>query len=198
MRRVFVIRKDLHLKPGKLAAMVSHYAEAYWTSLMKSSKVVDNEFDVLQAEDPWQPGKPAVYKEAARCKAAEKAFKKGEKTFAFKKLHGRPTVTVTVEVSKDIWNEYVNGIFKKTVCECRNKNQLDKAKSIAESLGLVEGVDFDYINDSCLTNLTPENEDGTCTVGMWFKPMPDDIAHAISKKFQLYRDEFSNDVQHNS
>ena len=63
-----------------------------------------------------------------------------------------------------------------------------KAKVIAEELGLKEGSDYGYINDRCLTDLTPENEDGTCTIGMWFKPLPDEVAHKISKKFQLYRD----------
>ena len=28
---------------------------------------------------------------------------------------------------------------------------------------------------------------------IWFKLLPDDVAHAISKKFQLYRDEFHAD-----
>ena len=37
MRRLFIIRKDLHLKPGKLAAMVGHCCEAYWTNLIKAS-----------------------------------------------------------------------------------------------------------------------------------------------------------------
>jgi len=37
MRRVFVIRKDLHLKPGKLSAMIAHCAEAYWTNLLKNN-----------------------------------------------------------------------------------------------------------------------------------------------------------------
>ncbi len=30
MRRLFIIRKDLNLSPGKLAAMVGHCAEGYW------------------------------------------------------------------------------------------------------------------------------------------------------------------------
>lgn len=198
MRRVFIIRKDLHLKPGKLAAMVSHCAEAYWTNLLKSAvdngKFADNEFEKLLAEDPWRPGEPAIYKEASLCKASAIAFKNGEKTFLVKKPYSKPTITVNVEIPKDIWNEYVNGIFTKTVCECRNKNQLEKAKAIAESLGLVEGADWGFIRDCCKTDLVPENPDGTCTVGIWFKPLPDDIAHAISKKFQLYRDESGNNA----
>ena len=53
---------------------------------------------------------------------------------------------------------------------------------------LVEGEDYGFINDKCLTELTPENEDGTTTVGIWFKPLSDDVAHMISKKYKLYRD----------
>ena len=33
-RRLFIIRKDLQLSPGKLAAMVGHCAEAYWTRML--------------------------------------------------------------------------------------------------------------------------------------------------------------------
>ena len=36
MRRLFIIRKDLHLSAGKLAAMIGHCAEAYWTNLIKN------------------------------------------------------------------------------------------------------------------------------------------------------------------
>ena len=75
MRRVFIIRKDLHLKPGKLAAMVGHCCEAYWTNLLKLSPCVDNEFDTLLSEDPWHPGQPAVYKHPDVCRKAKKAFK---------------------------------------------------------------------------------------------------------------------------
>ena len=66
-----------------------------------------------------------------------------------------------------------------------------KAAAIADELGLVEGRDYFLIHDHCLTELESENigEDGigrtlTC---IGFRPLPDDIAHAISRKFQLYK-----------
>ena len=81
-------------------------------------------------------------------------------------------------------------IFTKTICEARNLDNMKKrALPVIEEIGLKEGVDWGYINDSCLTELKPENPNGTCTIGMWFKPLPDEDAHKISKKFQLYRDE---------
>ena len=65
---------------------------------------------------------------------------------------------------------------------------LQKAAEAARGLSLSEGKDWGYINDKCLTDLTPENEDGTTPVGIWFKPLPDEIAHEISRKYPLYRD----------
>lgn len=157
MRRVFIIRKDLHLKAGKFAAMVGHCCEAYWTNLLKASfkQAVEDGLDDQNTDD---------------------------------------AVGFPVYVDYEIWHEYVNGIFTKTICEARNINQLKKIEIYINdikselNIDLKEGIDWGYINDKCLTDLTPENPDGTCTIGAWFKPLPDDIAHRISKKFPLYRD----------
>ena len=83
MRRVFVIRKDLDLKPGKLAAMVGHCAEAYWTNLMKLSIVVDNEFMTLPAWENYGNGKegPALYKHPDLYRLSKEAYDRGEKVF---------------------------------------------------------------------------------------------------------------------
>ena len=148
MRRLFIIRKDLHLTGGKLAAMVGHCCEAYWTNLLRKCSV-DNVVQVLDDKHKFR---------------------------------------FIVDIDQDIWKEYVYGIFTKTICECPNRNQLMKAVDIAKSLNLVELEDYGLINDRCLTELKPENPDGTTTVGIWFRPLPDDIAHQISKKFKLYRD----------
>ena len=148
MRRIFIIRKDLNLRPGKLAAMVAHCAEAYWTNLLKQ-----------QMSQACEDGLVEMYEDGIR---------------------------FPVYVDPIIWKEYVNGIFTKTICECKNKEALHKVDDVIKELKLVEGTDYGYINDRCLTELTPENQDGTCTVGMWFKPLPDEDAHKISKKFKLY------------
>lgn len=145
MRRLFIIRKDLHLSPGKLVAMVGHCAEAYWTHLLMQGRV-----DHLVNSN------------------------------------GEQIAYMTAAVSEDILEEYINGTFTKTVCEAKNLNKLRKAEEIAKEFGLKEYSDYGYINDNCLTELTPENEDGTTTVGIWFKPLDDEVAHMISKKFHLY------------
>lgn len=82
---------------------------------------------------------------------------------------------------ESVYRDYVCGSFTKTVCEARNKNQLLKAKDIADELGLVEDIDYGCIYDKCLTELEPEEDDGTTLTGMWFCPLDDEIAHKISK-----------------
>ena len=94
MRRLFIIRKDLHLRPGKLAAMIGHCCEAYWTNAMKAGDVEDNEFDALPAADPYHPDQPALYRHPKIYEASKAAFARGEKTFRWKKEYGRHTVTV--------------------------------------------------------------------------------------------------------
>lgn len=145
MRRLFIIRKDLHLSAGKLGAMVAHCAEGYWISLIKR-----NITDVS-----------------------------GNAHASF-------------DVDREIYDDYLNGRITKTICEAKNLNKLLQARDMAKALGLVENEDFGMINDACLTELTPEwtdeNGEGRCTVGIWFKPLADETAHSISKKYQLYRD----------
>ena len=80
MRRLFIIRKDLHLSGGKLAAMIGHCCEAYWTNLLKKS------FD--------------------------DAVKDGLEDTSTDDSVGFP-----IDVDYNIWHEYVNGIFTKTICE---------------------------------------------------------------------------------
>lgn len=127
-RRLFIMRKDLNMSPGKLAAQVSHCAEAYWLRLFQNEN---------------SPSKVDF--------------------------------------------DYMDGAITKTICEAKNKNQLLKVVEKAKELNLVEDKDYGFIRDKCLTELEPEDEDGRTLTGIWFKPLPDEVAHELSKKYQLYK-----------
>ena len=153
MRRLFVVRKDLNLSAGKLAAMVGHFAEAYWTNMLKNAEQADI-------------GLVVSHKDTKR----------------------------TVSIPVDIWDNYVTGIFTKTICEAKSLTDLNKVKTYIDAINndptygikLIEGIDYGFIRDNCLTELKPENPDGTTTIGVWFRPLPDAIAQRISKKYKLY------------
>ena len=95
-----------------------------------------------------------------------------------------------IMLDKATYEEWFDGSFTKTICGAKNRNQLLKAKTIAEELGLVENKDFFLIRDACHTELEPEEFDenggGMTLTCIGFRPLPDEIAHQISHKFHLY------------
>ena len=96
-----------------------------------------------------------------------------------------------IKMDAETYNDWVCGIFTKTVCAAKNRNHLLKAKKMAEEMGMEEGKDFFLIKDNCLTELKPEEVDkngvGRTLTCIGFRPLPDDVTHEISRKFQLYR-----------
>lgn len=104
---------------------------------------------------------------------------------------GAEGYTAKTYFSKEVYEEWICGVFTKTICEARNRNQLMKAVEIAKGLGLEEGKDFFLIKDCCLTELNPEEVDengvGRTLTCIGFRPLPDELAHQISRKYQLYR-----------
>ena len=146
MRQIIIVRKDLNMTPGKLAAQVAH---ASWAFI------------------------------------SQKIRGKGEQ------MMFSTDYLVPLIIPSQIYEDWFCGVFTKTICEAKNKDQLLKAKRIAEELGMVEGTDFFLIKDSCNTELTPEEVDengiGRTLTCIGFKPLDDETAWKISKKFQLYR-----------
>ena len=151
-KQTIIVRKDLNLSPGKLAAQVSHASMAF---LM--NKIKDNS-ELFQA---------IIFND--ECEWYQTSF----------------------ALDKDLYEQWINGIFTKVVLQARNKNQLLKAKIMAEDMGMVEGKDFFLIKDNCLTELAPEEFDengvGRTLTCIGFKPMDSDIIDKISKKYQLYK-----------
>ena len=159
-KQIIIVRKDLDMSHGKMAAQVAHAAMAFLTTQIreKARKVWDREalqkyFDgVFGYEDAVSPD--LVYK-------ADLEFDQG-----------------TVD-------EWIDGAFTKCILEAKNKTRLLKAVEMAEELGMVEGKDYFLIRDNCYTELTPE-EDGRCLTCIGFRPLPAEEADKIGKKYHLY------------
>lgn len=129
---------------------------------------------------------------AAQCCHASIAFLTHQmRDSDFSIYHRGETVKIPVELNLEIYTDWICGIFTKTICEAKNKNQLLKAVALAEELGLKENEDFFLIKDACLTELSPEEIDengvGRVLTCIGFKPLPDDVIQKISRKFQLYK-----------
>lgn len=98
---------------------------------------------------------------------------------------------IDLYLDKEIYENWFNGSFTKVICEAKNRNQLMKVVKAAEELGLKEGEDFFLIKDNCYTELTPEEVDengvGRTLTCIGFRPLPNDMAETLSRKYQLYR-----------
>ena len=134
---------------------------------------------------------------AAQCCHASNAFFINNLTLDFDfngypfEITGSKKCEMTFETTWEIYDKWITDIFTKTICEAKNLNHLLKAKKIAEELGLEEDKDFFIIKDNCLTELTPEEIDeegiGKVITCIGFKPLDDETAWKISKKYQLYK-----------
>lgn len=85
----------------------------------------------------------------------------------------------------ELFEQWIDKEFTKCILQAKNKNQLLKAKTMAEELGMIEGEDFFLIRDNCHTELEPE-EDGRTLTCIGFKPMNAEIIDKIGKKYHLY------------
>ena len=144
------------------------------------------------------------YKRADLCLFAKQAYEAGKETFTVRPVNPSQPLgdlelceneiaaySCDLTIDKDVYEQWIQGIFTKTICEARTRNHMMKAATMAEELGLKEGTDFFLVKDNCLTELEPEEVDengiGRTLTCIGFRPLSDDLAHTISRKYQLYR-----------
>ncbi len=196
MYQLVIVRKDLNMSIGKVAAQVSHASMAFLVNKLRQRGRRLWKYNVLPTNRP--------YKRADICRLAEEARQKGKDYFTVKpkdtdKPYGEMELceneydnySCNITIDKETYEEWVLGSFTKIICEAKTKNKLLKAIKIAESLGLQEGVDFFLIKDNCLTELEPEETDedgvGQTLTCIGFRPLDNEMAHKISKNYQLYK-----------
>lgn len=93
--------------------------------------------------------------------------------------------------SSDVDDEtksWLDGIFTKILLEAKTLHSLERVVEDAESIGLVEDVDFFCIRDNCLTELLPDEGADTCFVAIGFRPMEAEKLAPVVKRLQLYKD----------
>lgn len=211
VKQIIIVRKDLNMSIGKLSVQVSHASMAFILNLIKQNTVqkLFKEYNILPScSINYETGESSVqlYKRTDLMNYSKTAYEKGQKFF-YTKLKDKNNpygeiinipkeelqyyYSTQFELDSDIYLNWVNDIQKKVVCEAKNKNQLMKAVTIAESLKLEQDKDFFIIQDRCLTELSPEEFDiegnAVTTTCIGFKPLQDEIADKIIKKFQLYK-----------
>lgn len=195
MKQVIIARKDLNMSMGKLAAQIAHASMAFLTNKLRANarKVLDCESIISGI----------LYKRSDLSRWSQEAKQRGEQYVYFRPVDPNnpcgelelcdPVYHYQATVNFDIntWENWIDGSFTKVVCEAKNKNKLMKAVDIAKEIGLEENKDFFLIKDNCLTELEPEEIDssgvGRTLTCIGFKPLDDEIASRISKKFQLYK-----------
>lgn len=196
-KQIIIARKDLSMSAGKLAAQVSHGSMAFLTWIIRNNATaIINE----KSGRAWEyQDKPQYYRHPDLNEFAEITRQNGKRLFYYKPSNpnnpygtqvmcDHPTIkeySTKFSIDKDLYEQWINGEFTKCVLQAKNKNQLLKAKTMAEELGMVEGKDFCLIKDNCHTELEPEEDGRTLTV-IGFRPMDSEIIDQIGRKYHLY------------
>jgi PTH2 family peptidyl-tRNA hydrolase len=203
VKQLIIARKDLEMSPGKLAAQVSHASMAFLTSQIRRKGRKTLKYGYSSHISFEVGGGPKNYKRADLTQWAKEAYDRNQFWFYTRPVPDQddqynielcdPEYEYTCELffDTDVYEDWIDGIFAKVVCEAKNRTHLTKAVQHATELGLKEGEDFFLIKDKCLTELEPEEIDengvGRTLTCIGFRPLPDEIQQKISRKYQLYK-----------
>ena len=106
-KQIIIARHDLNMTPGKLAAQVSHASMAFLTNLIRNKDYV-----LPISKGSLKPcGEPST--------EGDNEIVGYDFEYVF---------------NKDLYEQWIDGEFTKCVLQAKNKNQLLKAKTMAEEL----------------------------------------------------------------
>ena len=211
MKQIIIVRKDLNMSKGKMAAQVAHASMAFLTNQLRenSKKVLDCYKEYVPYDRNGKFISHYFYDHTLN-DFAKQAHNRGDKYFYYKKLNNSDLypsfqlcekeefhIESKISLNPELYNDWICGSFTKVILEAKNKYQLEKVYKIANELGLKEDIDYFPIKDNCYTELEPEEVDengvGRTLTCIGFVTLKDEIADKISKKYQLYHDN-KNDI----
>ena len=168
MRQLIIARKDLNMSPGKLAAQVSHASMAFisWAINCNAKPVMKYSIVNVYGKELKTGEKiPKIFFGAELAELARQTRAAGRDSFTYRTVKdGEHTKYEFCEnevesyeckfsIEKEVYEQWFAGIFTKTICEAKNRNQLMKAITMAEELGLAR-ISSNLI--SCTTQVYPK------------------------------------------
>lgn len=197
-KQLILVRRDLNMSPGKLAAQVAHASMAFILSMIKNNSrhVMMNQYPAVNLST----GEPMLYRRGDLYKWAREAYDRGEQYFyvepvdlenpygSLRLCDPKEVYHCDMIVDAGLYDNWINESVTKIVCGTRDKLRLERAMEWAKELGMKEGEDFFPIYDACRTELTPEEESptgGRTLTCVGFKPMEAEKIDIIGKEFHL-------------
>lgn len=169
-KQIIIVRSDLNMTAGKMAAQVAHaslafllsdiqsnlhYADQY-NSEIEETKLNDASSEFVVTREEWDSQEPQLL------------------------ISG-------LTYPPEFLTEWINQGESKIVLAAKNKSKLLNAIKISKQLGMIENQDFFAIYDNCRTFLHPEEPDGTTLTCIGFRPMDEMRIDEIGKHFPLYK-----------
>lgn len=179
-KQIIIVRKDLNMSHGKMAAQVSHASMAFLTTQIRE-----------KAEKKWNRSELAGFFGPLLngiTFGGDGGVKTGhDKNTTDPVKTPRIHYEAALSFDRNLYEQWIRGSFTKCVLEAKNRERLLQAMETASGLGMKQGIDFFPIYDNCFTELLPEEENGTTLTCVGFRPMASDVIDEIGKKYQLYR-----------
>lgn len=92
-----------------------------------------------------------------------------------------------VDIDENLYDKWIEEDYGKVVLAVDGRDELDAVIDRANENNLSEGYDYFVIKDNCYTELEPDNEDGTCTTCIGFRPMPKEDMEPVVGNLPLFR-----------